>query len=214
MAKSKFPGAWIGLFIIFALGALPTSAAAPRITGFGPQVIYVGVHGTYRFRVSASGTKLAYQWWHKEPDSAQGHPIPVEEGFGSDRRRLLVKDAQLTRDYDGTYWCVVTSRITGESVQSPIGEVFVIGPPTVTEDPQNQTVQAGASVTFSVQSDPHGPVTQKYQWYFNERPLAGKTRSTLEIPVATLHKAGLYACRVKTIGGTSMSAGASLIVQP
>ena len=212
MGESKVRSAWIGL-IILCMATLSANAAI-RITGIRPQTNYVGVHKTYRFRVNASGTKLAFQWWHQEPDSAVGHPIPVEEGFGSNRRLLVVTDAQLTRDYNGWYWCVVTSKVTSESVRSPDGEVFVIGPPVVIEHPQSQTVPVGSPVTFAVQSDPLGPVAQKYQWFFNERPLSGKTRSTLEIPVATSRKAGLYACRVRTIGGDTMSDGANLTVGP
>ncbi len=213
MGKSNVSQRLVSLIVSFMAAATPLAKAAPQIVNFGPEVIYVGEHKTYRFHVSASGTQLAYQWWHQEPDSATGHPIPVEEGFGSDRRRLVVTEAQLTRDYNGQYWCVVTSRLTGESVQSPKGEVFVVGPPTITQHPQNQTVTAGSSVTFSVEADPHGPVAQKFQWFFNEHAMAGKTRPTLELNAVTSRKSGIYACRVKTIGGTTMSGGAVLTVQ-
>ena len=137
----------------------------------------------------------------------------MEEGFGSDRPRLVVTEAQLTRDYNGKYWCVVTSEVTGESMQSPKGEVFVVGPPTITQHPESQTVPAGSSVTFSVAADVHGPVVQKFQWFFNEHAMSGKTRSTLELKSVTSRKAGIYSCLVKTIGGMTMSGGAVLTVQ-
>jgi hypothetical protein len=213
MSKSNSSRASVLLVIICTLLITPLAKAAPQIVGFGPDVIYVGEHRTYRFHVNASGSHLSYQWWHQEPDAAQGHPIPVEEGFGSDRRQLVVTEAQLTRDYNGQYWCVVTSTVTGESVQSPKGEVFVVGPPTITEHPQSQTVPAGSSVTFSVAADVHGPVAQKFQWFFNEHAMPGKTRSTLELNGVTSRKAGIYECRVKTIGGMTMSGGAILTVQ-
>jgi hypothetical protein len=204
----------LGSLIIFCTVAVIYPAkAAPQIVSFGPDVIYVGEHKTYRFHVTASGGNLAYQWWHQEPDSPTGHPIPVEEGFGSDRRRLVVTEAQLTRDYNGKYWCVVTSKVTGESVQSPKGDVFVVGPPTIIQHPQSQTVPAGSSVTFSVAADGHGPVSQKFQWFFNEHAMQGKTHSTLELNGVTSRKAGIYSCRVKTIGGLTMSGGAVLTVQ-
>jgi hypothetical protein len=213
MGKSNSSLAWVSLMVICTLSAIPVAKAAPQIVGFGPDVIYVGEHKTYRCHVSASGAHLTYQWWHQEPDAAQGHPIPVEEGFGSDRRQLVVTEAQLTRDYNGKYWCVVTSTLTGESVQSPKGEVFVIGPPAIIQHPQNQTVTEGSDVSFSVIADPHGPVAQKFQWFFNERALPGKTRPTLELNGVTARKAGIYSCRVKTIGGITMSGGAVLTVQ-
>ena len=213
MGKSNSSRTLVSLIIFCTVLAIHPAKAAPQILGFGPDVIYVGEHKTYRFHVNASGTHLVYQWWHQEPDSATGHPIPVEEGFGSDRRQLVVTEAQLTRDYNGKYWCVVTSEVTGESVESPKGEVFVIGPPTIVQHPENQTVAAGSSVTFSVTADPHGPVAQKFQWFFNEHAMQGKTRPTLELNGVSTRKAGLYSCRVKSIGGMTMSGGAILTVQ-
>jgi hypothetical protein len=213
MGKSNGSRTWVSVVVFCTLSVIPLARAAPQIIGFGPDVIYVGEHKTYRFHVSASGTHLAYQWWHQEPDAAQGHPIPVEEGFGSDRRRLVVTEAQLTRDYNGKYWCVVTSTLTGESVQSPKGEVFVVGPPTITQHPQSQTVPAGSTVIFSVTADAHAPVAPKFQWFFNEHAMTGKTRATLELNGVTARKAGIYECRVKTIGGMTMSGGAVLTVQ-
>ena len=188
-------------------------SAVIRMTPAAPESMLMNPDGYVFTAVSNESNHLAYQWWHQEPDSATGHPIPVEEGFGSDRPRLVVTEAQLTRDYNGKYWCVVTSEVTGESVQSPKGEVFVVGPPTITQHPESQTVPAGSSVTFSVAADVHGPVVQKFQWFFNEHAMSGKTRSTLELKSVTSRKAGIYSCLVKTIGGMTMSGGAVLTVQ-
>lgn len=199
--------------IVFCMAAGVTHAATPRIVGFGPDVRYVGLHGTYRFHVSATGGHLAYQWWHQEPDSATGHPIPVEEGFGSDRRHLVVTTAQATRDYNGWYWCIVSNKLTGETAESPRGEVFVIEPPTITQSPQSQSVPVGSSVSFSIVADAHGPVATKYRWYLNGKPMLRANHSTLEISSATARRSGLYTCRVRTMGGITMSGGAFLTVQ-
>lgn len=205
--------AWLFVLCMTAIGNR-VNAVAPRIIAFSPDVKYVAVHGRYSFHVTAIGTHRAYQWWHQEPDAAQGHPIPVEEGFGSNRRRLVVAPAQATRDYNGWYWCVVSNTLTGESTESPRGQVFVIEAPAVTQDPESQTVSVGGSVSFSIVADPHGPVPTKYRWYLNGHPIVHANQSTLEIPSVTARRAGFYTCRVRTLGGTTMSDGAILTVQP
>jgi hypothetical protein len=187
--------------------------AAPRILAFGPAVRYVGLHRTYSLHVVAYGGQLAYQWWHQEPDSPQGHAIPVEEGIGSDRPRLVVPNAQATRDYNGWYWCVVSNKVTGETATSPQGQVFVIEPPTIIQNPQSQSVPARSRVSFTVEADPHGPVQQRYQWFFNDKPVPGAISKTFVLLSAGPRRQGLYSCRVKTIGGATLSAGAVLTVQ-
>jgi hypothetical protein len=200
--------------LVFFTGFVGNAAAdPPRIVSFGPEVKYVAVHGTYSFHVTARGRHRAYQWYHQEPDASQGHPIPVQEGFGSDRRRLKVTDTQATRDYNGWYWCVVTDTSTGETAESPRGQVFVVLPPTVTQPPHNQTIAAGETVTFSIEADSHAPVATKYRWYFNGRPMVHATQPTLTISSATARRAGTYSCRVRTLGGITMSPEALLTVQ-
>jgi hypothetical protein len=199
--------------LMLAVGNAAGADGGPRIAAFGPPVRYVGVHGTYSFYIVAYGNQLAYQWWHQEPDSPTGHPIPVEEGFGSNTRRLRVTDTQATRDYNGWYWCVVTDQFRGTSTTSPRGQVFVIEAPTITQQPQNQSVPRGSRVSFTVETDPHGPVRQRYQWFFNGNPMPGSIYKTLGF-VAGLRRQGYYSCRVTTIGGSTFSAAAELTVQP
>src|ERR1041384_5514189 len=125
--KSAAAGTAVLLALLFGFQV----QAAPRVIAFGPAVRYVGVHRTYSLHVVASGSHLAYQWWHQEPDSPQGHAIPIEEGIGSNRPQLVVPNAQATRDYNGWYWCVVSNKVTGATATSPQGQVFVVEPPTI-----------------------------------------------------------------------------------
>ena len=81
------------------------------------------------------------------------------------------------------------------------------------DEPASQSVPAKSRVSFSVEADPHGPVPQRYQWYFNDEPIAGAINQTLVLISAGPHRQGLYSCRVKTMGGATMSAGAVLTVQ-
>jgi hypothetical protein len=59
--------------------------------------------------------------------------------------------------------------------------VIPIGP-SITVQPQNQAVTAGATVTFSVTAT--GKPVPTYQWLFNDSAISGATSSTLQLPTA------------------------------
>src|ERR1044071_2888715 len=164
----------IGFVVIFFLVGQSLAIAAPRILSFGPRTLYVPRWHAYTITCVASGVGLQYQWWHQEPDSAAGHAIPSGEGFAPNRPRLTVPDAQQNRDYNGYYWCVVTDA-NGVSVESPHAQVIVVGPPTVTVQPNDETVTRGGTATFSVAGDPGAPVRLHYQWFFNNTAIIGAT---------------------------------------
>ena len=56
------------------------------------------------------------------------------------------------------------------------------GPPTITTQPQSQTVNEGESVTFTVEVDGTPPYT--YQWYRDGNPIPDATNATYTIPFA------------------------------
>ena len=207
-------GSFAAFVSIVVLSLAAVSWGAPQIAAFGPPVRYVGVHGTFSFHVVAYGRNLRYQWWNQEIDAPDGHAIPSSLPFHVNTPRLVVPDAQNTRDYNGWYWCVVTDAVTGQTATSPRGQVFVIDVPSITRQPQSQTVPVGAAVSFSVEVDPQGPVPVRYQWFFNERPIIGANRPNLSIAYARPGRQGQYSCRVRTIGGTIFSGGAFLTVTP
>jgi hypothetical protein len=188
--------------------------AAPRIVRFGPRVRYVGVHGTYTFYVRARGHHLHYQWWNQEIDAAEGHAIPPSLPFDVNTRRLRVTDAQNTRDYNGWYWCVVTDLETGRTAVSPRGRCYVIGLPTIMQQPQSQTVPLGTPVTFRASVDAHAPVRVRYRWFHDDRRIPGARHSTLRIRHARTYRQGAYTCQVRTIGGTNYTSAAYLTVAP
>lgn len=198
--------------VLNGIFCMHVAAAPPAIRYFGPQDIYVGQHKTYTIRVFAYGRALEYQWWHQEPDAAQGHAIPDGEGFPVNRPRLSVPDAADNRDYNGRYWCVIRNRITGETTTSPAANVTVVSPPVIRSHPRDQTVQPGGSATFTVLADPGAPVPLKYQWFRDGRPIPYARQSTLTLNNVQARRAGLYSCRVTSIGGMTMSGGGLLRV--
>jgi sugar lactone lactonase YvrE len=82
--------------------------------------------------------------------------------------------------------------------------------PSITTQPQNLTVAAGANVQFSVAATSTPPPT--YQWYFNGNPLQGATGSTLSFPNARASDAGDYTVVVTNSAGSITSGKAVLTV--
>jgi hypothetical protein len=200
-------------FAIFVAATGSGLANPPVIANFGPQQIYVGQHKTYRMHVRAYGRALSYHWWHQEPDASQGHAIPYGEGFAPDRPTLAVPDAAPNRDYNGSYWCVITNQRTGETTTSPRAVVTVVAVPRIRRHPSSQTVPAGGSATFTVQADPGAPVAMKFQWYRDGHPIPNARRDTLTLNHVSPSKSGsYYSCKVTTIGGSTQSGGGLLTV--
>ena len=82
--------------------------------------------------------------------------------------------------------------------------------PGITTQPASQTVNQGASVTFTVvASDP----AASYQWLKDGVALQGATASTFRIGSVQVSDAGSYVVRVTNAAGTTNSAAATLTVQ-
>jgi hypothetical protein len=82
--------------------------------------------------------------------------------------------------------------------------------PAIVTQPQSQTVNAGANVTFSVATTAALPVT--YQWLFNGAIIAGATGTTLSLSDVTLANAGSYTVAATNSIGTTTSHKAKLTV--
>lgn len=84
--------------------------------------------------------------------------------------------------------------------------------PVITQHPQNQTVNAGSSASFSVAATNNPPFF--YQWYKNGLVITNATNSTLVINPATPSDAGNYSVWVRNIVGyrSVVSSNATLTV--
>jgi len=82
-------------------------------------------------------------------------------------------------------------------------------PPTITGQPQNQTVNLGGTAQFNVTAT--GPGILIYQWLFNDNPIAGATTTSLVISNAQPSNAGTYSVVVDN-GSQTTSTGAVLKV--
>jgi plastocyanin len=96
----------------------------------------------------------------------------------------------------------------GSATSHPV----VVTAPSITTQPINQVITAGANVSFTVVATGTTPLT--YQWQRNSVNVAGATDATLSLNVATIVQAGTYQVVVSNGAGSTTSTGASLTVNP
>jgi hypothetical protein len=88
---------------------------------------------------------------------------------------------------------------------------FVGGPAHIITQPQNQTVQQGATVSLGVVA--HGLAPLSYQWYFNGTTLLpGATSATLTLTNVQAGQSGIYSVTVSNSLAVDHSQPAILIV--
>ena len=141
------------------------------------------------FSVTSSGSvPLSFQW------QFNASPIP-----GATATNYDVADAQPTDA--GSYTVVITN--AQGSITSSVATLTVLVPPSITNQPQSQTILAGTCANFSVAAT--GSVPLSYQWQWNSAPQAGATGSSY-----TACNAGSYSVLVSNLAGVMLSGTATL----
>lgn len=108
----------------------------------------------------------------------------------------------------GDYTVVV--RNAAETVVSSPATLTVVVPPTIQQQPQSQTVNAGSDAVFKVGASSLGPLT--YQWRFNGQNLAASNAPVLLLPAVLASQAGDYYVAISNAAGSVTSAVATLTV--
>jgi hypothetical protein len=148
------------------------------------------------FSVTASGTApLSYQWY------CNSSALP-----GATSSTLTLGNVQTNNA--GSYTVVVTN-VAG-STTSSAATLTVNVPPTITAQPQNQTVKPHNQATFSVTASGTGPLA--YQWCLNAAALPGATNSALAVQNVETTNAGSYTVVVTNVAGSITSQAAALTV--
>ena len=83
-------------------------------------------------------------------------------------------------------------------------------PPTITRQPESQTVLAGGSVTFTAAAS--GTPTPTLQWRRDGQTIAGATNATLTVTNVRATDAGVYSVTATNPGGSQLSTAATLTV--
>lgn len=125
--------------------------------------------------VTATGGNLSYRWY--KGTSA----IPGANGPTYDIASATINDA-------GTYH-VVVSNGCGE-VESANADLVVNVKPTITTEPNDQTVDVDRNLTLTVAAGGTSPVT--YQWFKNDAAITGETGENLTVSTVSDDDAGTY----------------------
>jgi len=201
------------VFNVYASGVPPAITLQPA-----PQTANTGA--TAAFLVEATGSPpLSYQW------NLGATPIA-----GATGPVLLVTGAQSSNA--GSYTVTVTNSsgaVTSAPASLAINAANASAAPTVSSQPQPQTVASGSTVVFSVGAGGSTATTGSkpgasprasasvsstgYQWLLGGVPIAGATGSTLVVGHAVAPDAGVYSCLVTTPAGSVETAGALLTVE-
>jgi plastocyanin len=177
------------------------AADAPTITS-RPQPQTVNASNDVVFTVQATGTPpLNYQWFFEQN-------IIV----GATGVTLLLTNVSSADS--GTYTVRVTNAFGSDSASAtltvtntPMGT-----PPSITTQPQSQTVEPGTNVTFT--ADAIGSAPLNWQWFFNGSAIAFGTNSSLELTNVTSANVGDYFAVVANAFGAATSSVVTLALFP
>ncbi|WP_291270566.1 immunoglobulin domain-containing protein [Geothrix sp.] len=190
------------------LGTVASSAAlltvtlpplvAPAITT-QPQSQSVTTGTLITLGVSATGSApLAYQWRKDGSDIT-----------GATSSTFTVASAQAT---DAGNYQVRVANAAG-SVLSSVATVTVTAAlvaPTITTQPQSQSVTTGTLITLGVSATGSAPLA--YQWRKDGSDITGATSSTFTVASAQATDAGNYQVRVANAAGSVLSSVATVTV--
>ena len=161
-----------------------------------PQSQAVNPGGNVTFSVQAAGSSpLICQWTFK------GASIP-----GATASSYLLGNAQTNNA--GAYAVTITN--AAGSVTSSNALLTLNLAPAILAQPQNQTVNPGSNVTFSVQAGGTTPLS--YQWLFNGTNIPGATTGNYLLNNAQTNNAGVYSVIVTNVVGKTTSANALLAI--
>jgi hypothetical protein len=151
------------------------------------------------FSVRAFGTPpLTYQWLF------DGTAI-------SDKTNSMLFLSNVQTNNGGDYQVIVSNAFG--SVTSAVAHLTVqLLAPTITSQPQNQTVREGQIAAFSATASGSPPFS--FQWRFNGTNFLGATDWTLTLTNVYLTNAGGYQAVVSNPYGSATSAVAQLTVHP
>ena len=151
--------------------------------------------GTLTLSVVASNA-TGYQW------KKDGEDISSATSATYTKQSVAPSDA-------GSYTCVVSGD-GGTSITSDAATVTVNALPVITQQPANQEITEGATLTLSVVATG----ATGYQWKKGEEVIPDATAATYTKEGATTADSGSYTCVVTGAGGSVTSNAATVTVNP
>lgn len=151
--------------------------------------------GTLTLSVLATNA-TGYQW------KKDGEDIPSATSATYTKQSVEPSDA-------GSYTCVVSGE-GGTSVTSDTATVTVNALPVITQQPANQEITEGETLTLNVVATG----ATGYQWKKGEEVIPDATAATYTKEGATAADAGSYTCVVTGAGGSVTSNAATVTINP
>ena len=151
--------------------------------------------GTLTLSILATNA-TGYQW------KKDGEDIPSANSATYTKQSVAPSDA-------GSYTCVVSGE-GGTSVTSDSATVTVNALPVITQQPTNQEITEGDTLTLNVVATG----ATGYQWKKGEEDILDATAATYTKEGATTADAGSYTCVVTGAGGSVTSNAATVTVNP
>lgn len=173
--------------------ATVTVKALPVITQ-QPTAKTVNEGGTLTINIAATGA-TGYQW-SKDNVNIEG------------AKSATFTKASVTPADAGSYKCTVTG--AGGSVVSNAAVVTVNALPVITQQPANQEITEGETLTLNVVATG----ATGYQWKKGGTNIPSATAATYTKESATADDAGSYTCVVTGAGGSVTSSAATVTVNP
>jgi hypothetical protein len=172
-----------------------TVGVPPAITQ-QPASLKVGQGQNASFNVASSGSApVSYQW------RFNGTTIT-----GATSSSYSVLGATVS---NGGAYDAIASNSYG-SITSAVAQLTVLVPPTITNQPTNQTVPAGSTVNFQVAAS--GTAALSYQWWFNGTNAVGSDTNVLTLSNVLSAQAGAYSVVAANGIGSATSSVAMLTV--
>lgn len=189
------PGATF--FRLFVPDQTPPPPVAPSIVA-PPTNLTVLAGQPAAFNVTASGTApLTYQWLFNTNSPWSG----------ATSSNLNLANVQLT---NGGSYSVRVANAAGV-VTSAVATLTVLAPPTISAQPQSQTIILSNTASFSVTATGTAPL--RYLWYFNTNTsLPSATNLNYSITSVLSNNAGGYFVIISNNYGAVTSATATLTV--
>ena len=170
--------------------------------GTVPSVTAQPVGGSYSagaaatLTVAATGSGPLDYRWRKD-----GVDVP-----GARSATLTIPFMQAS--YAGSYSVIVTN--SAGNVTSSAATVALNVPPVFTTQPQSQTVNVGANITFTVAAS--GTPSPTYQWKKGAADIGGATNATLTLSSVQADASGSYSVVATNAAGSAASNAVTLTV--
>jgi len=179
------------------LAVLIVHLIPPTITSH-PQSAAVQVNQRATFQVYATGTALAYQW--------QKNSVDIDNATDTSYTTPLASNS----DNGAQFRCIVSNGAGRDTSNAATLTVAVLVAPQITSEPEDASVTAPQTATFTVTASGTSP---SYQWQKSGTNITGAQSSSYTTPATTVTDNGAtFRCIVRNGAGADTSRSATLSV--